>query len=249
MSLSKFRAVLFLVFLFSCFLVAKAEALAGASFSLSPSSGVCIPGGTFDLDIVLTTDDPTSGATAIINYDPSLLEAQALSNGEVFPLVLIDDIDADLGIVRFDAYVDFQDPKDFSGSGVLATVTFAVLDVGETSLSFDFEGEGVTTDSNVAHTDTYQEILTSVSGGSYTFEEDNADASLDPSCVPGGETTPTPTPTTAPGGDDGYTNPAPTPTTIPANGGNGEAPGGGILEPTVFLSLLSILMIGVGLIL
>jgi len=261
MSLSK-KTALFFTSLFFCFFATKAEALAGASFSLSPSSGVCAPGGTFDVDIMLESDELTSGTTAILNYDPSILEALALSNGDIFPEVLLNDIDADLGVIRFDAYIEFSNPEDFSGSGVFATVTFTVLDVGDTTLSFDFAGEGETTDSNVAHADTYQDILTSVSDGSYSFQEGYSGESICGSENGSG------------GADDGFEDdfeddseddfgggsvPTPTPT-VPAYSGEeaggdytpdlgDEAPGGGVLGPTIFVSLLSLVMIGTGLIL
>lgn len=250
MSLSKKVALVF-VFLFSCFFVTKADALAGASFSLSPSTGVCIPGGTFKLNIILNSDQPSSGATAIIKYDSSILEAVTLTNGSIFPVELINSIDSSAGKVRLDAGANFANPSNFTGSGTFGTIKFKVLRVGSASLSFDFTA-GDTKDSNVAHAETHNDILTSTSGGSYTFQESNTDTSLDPSCASGGAPTPTPTPTTPPGVPTPTPTPtsapgAPTPTpTVPAGGG---APEGGILGPTIFLSVLSIIMVGMGLIL
>lgn len=237
MSLSR-RIVLTFVLLFSCFLVTKAQALAGASFSLSPATGVCIPGGTFDLDIIIKSDEPVGGATAIIHYDPSILEGVSLTPGEFFPTHLIKRIDSSTGIIRLDRGTDVENPNNLSGETVFGTIKFKVLRVGSATLSFDFT-KGSTKDSNIAHAETFRDILTSVTGGSYTFQEGNTNPGLDPSCVPGGGSTPTPTPTptTAPGA------PTPTPTTPPAGGG---APEGGILGPTIFLSLLSLLMVGAG---
>jgi len=263
MSLNK-KIILILVLLFSGFFVTKTQALAGASFSLSPSTGVCIPGGTFNLKIILNTDTPSSGATAKINYDPAVLEAQTLTNGTIFPIEIVNSINSATGKIRLDAGVNFANPSNFTGSGTFGTIKFKVLRVGSTSLSFDFTA-GSTKDSNVAHAETHQDILTSTSGGSYTFTENNTDSSLDPSCAtnaptptptpttpPGAPTptpttapgVPTPTPTTAPGA------PTPTPTTPPAGGGAaGGAPEGGILGPTVFVTLLSLFLIGAGLVL
>lgn len=255
MSLNK-RAALIFVSLFLCFFAAKADALAGASFSLSPSTGVCIPGGSFDLNIILTSDEEVDGATAIINYDPSILEAVSLTNGNIFPYELVNSIDSSAGRLRFDAGVNFANPDNHTGSGTFGVIKFKVLQIGGASLSFDFTA-GDTKDSNVADAETHNDVLTSTTGGSYTFEEDNTDPSLDPSCASGGgDVTPTPTPTTPPGNggdasDDGTATPTPTPAPAGDDGepASGGAPEGGISGPTIFISLLSLLMIGAGLIL
>ncbi len=272
MSLS--RKTLFTASLLSFFFASAAPARAAdASFSLSPSTGVCIPRGSFDLNIVLRADEPTSGATAILNYDPSILEASSLTSGDIFPQELINSIDSSEGRIRLDAGVNVANPDFFSGEGTFGIIRFRVLEVGDTGVSFDFTA-GSTTDSNVAHAETHQDILTSASGGTYTFQEDNDGPSLDPSCVSGEGSTPTPTPTPTPSPSPSP-SPSPTPTpppggveptptstlyapgrptpppasAAPPTDGGTQAPAVGTLEPTVFISLLSLLMIGIGLIL
>jgi len=252
MSLNKLLPTAAFVSLFS--IVAAAPALADASFSLSPSSGVCVPDGTFEVDIILTSDVEIGGATAIIEYDPSLLKAVSLTNGDIFPFELANSIDSSAGRLRLDAGVDFANPDNHTGSGTFGVIKFEALQVGGASPSFDFT-LGSTTDSNAADAETHDDALTSTSGGSYTFEEGNDDPSLDPSCVSGGEPTPTPeftptpevpTPLTTPPGNGGGDT-APTPAPAGSAGNGGEAPGGGILGPTVFISLLSLILVGAGL--
>ncbi len=246
---------MFLVFLFFCFFVAKADALASASFSLSPSSGVCVPNGTFEVAITLTSDVEVDGATAIIEYDPRLLKAVSLTNGDIFPFELANSIDSSAGRLRLDAGVNFANPDNHTGSGTFGVIKFEALQVGSASPSFDFT-LGSTTDSNAADAETHDDALTSTSGGSYTFEEGNTDPSLDPSCASGGNgvtPTPTSTPTTAP--TAAPTEPAPAlpadrsggPTPAGGEGNGGGAPGGGIFGPTVFISLLSLILVGAGL--
>lgn len=197
-----------------------------ATFSLSPSSGSTVSG-TFDVTLSLTdlAGKEVSGIDVYLNYEPSKLEAQSIGvSSGIFNDYPVKTIDSTTGQIAISGAASSFTPV--TTEGTIATITFKALATsGSTTLDFDYT-PGSTTDSNIVESGTSTELLTQPPTVTYYF----------------GAAAPTPTPTPTPT--------TPPPSTPPA--GNGEpkgAPEGGILEPTVFVSFLSLILISLGMVL
>ncbi len=170
-----------IIFLFiTCGLVFISPAKAwAATLSVSAASGSV--SGTFTIDVnVDTAAANVTGVDAILNYEPSKLEATQITEG-AFSSYPKREIDSTNGKIRISATASADSP--FSGSGKVATITFRALATsGTTTLTFDYTS-GSTTDSNVVEHQTVQDVLTGVTNGSYTLAAAAA--------------SPTPTPTSA----------------------------------------------------
>jgi len=105
-------------------------------------------GDTFEIEIWISTGDlPTVGVDAILNYDPSLLEVIRIAeNPDLYPEFPQKEISA--GTIKISGY-STQAPF-FSGYGKLAAISFKALSGGTAVLGLDYQGQGVTTDSNVS---------------------------------------------------------------------------------------------------
>jgi len=157
----------------------KPNLIKAATLSLSPSSGSYTVGDTFEVQIVLDTQGTETDGVDIhyLNYDPSLLEVQdanteqtgiQISPGTLYSNTPINSVDTVNG--RIDFSQTTAGGSTYNGSGVLATVTFKVLSGGTANVTFDFT-LGETTDTNVASSG--EDVLTSVTNGSYTLSSGN----------------------------------------------------------------------------
>lgn len=152
--------------------LAPALALA-ATLSLSPSTGTFNKGCNFSTDIVLdTASAQTDGTDAILFYDNSRLSANTISQGTIYSDYPGSNIDDTNGKITISGLAAFGHP--FVGKGTLATVNWTVKDTaqaGATQVKFDFDSNDKTktTDSNVVEDGTTNEILASVTNGSYTI--------------------------------------------------------------------------------
>lgn len=142
---------------------------AGASFSLSPASGIYPVGKTFNVDINLNTGgNETSGADTILLYEPEKLEAQGLVAGTIYTSYPVKTINSTAGRISISGIVA-EATSSFAGEGTFATITFKPLTSGTTTLRFDFT-QNEPTDSNVAKKGTQgEDILNSVSNATYTL--------------------------------------------------------------------------------
>ncbi len=197
-----------------------------ATFSLSPASGSTVSG-TFDITLSLTglsTGDQVSAIDAYLNYEPSKLEAQSISvSSGIFNDYPVKTISSTSGQIAISASASAFEPV--TSGGTIAVITFKALAAsGSTTLSFDYTA-GSTTDSNIVDSDTGEELLTQPPTVTYYFGAGNGDD--------GDDTTP---PVTPPAGNGDDTTPK-----------GGEAPEGGVTEPTVLISFLSMAMVGTGL--
>ena len=89
-------------------------------------------------------------------------------SGSLMPFTFANSVDATTGTIDFSQIT--SGGQRFTGSGVLATVTFEVISVGTTNLFFDFT-PGDTTDTNVAGSlggQAGQDVLASVTGAQFT---------------------------------------------------------------------------------
>lgn len=206
--------------LFLGLLVFNVAPVHAATFSLSPASGSTISG-TFDVTLSLAdlAGKQVSSVDVYLNYEPSKLEAVSVSHSDgIFTSYSLETIDSTNGQIAIGANASSFTPV--TTAGTIATITFKALTAsGSTTLSFDYAA-GSTTDSNIVEHGTSTELLTQPPTVTYNF---------------GTTTTP---PSTTP------------PPTTPPPAGNGEskgAPDGGVTEPTVLISFLSMSMVGIGL--
>jgi len=211
------KLLLILITSLALLVVGAADAKA-ATFSLSPASGSTVSG-TFTVTLGLSdlAGKQISGIDVrYLNYEPSKLQAVSVSHSG--------------GI--FTSYpletIDSTTGKIAIGAsasafspvtttGTVVTITFkALASSGSTTLNFDYTA-GSTTDSNITEAGTATDILTQPPTVTYNF---------------GGSTTTPPA--------------TPPPITPPPAASAGGTPKGGIFEPTILISFLSFLLLGLG---
>lgn len=152
-----------LIFCFVFLSVAKDNTYA-ASLSINPNSGNV--SGNFDVVLFVDPEGAqVSGTDAIVKYDPVKFEVVTISNG-IFEQYLKKNINKTTGTIEISAY---NTNTFVTVKSALATITFkALASGGSTYLSFVYT-QGSTSDSNVVAGE--QDVLSSVSGGSYTLAE------------------------------------------------------------------------------
>lgn len=166
------HSLLFIVTLLSTlYYLPSTTFAAGASLSLSPSSGTFNKGCNFTLEIKLDTGGAqTDGTDAIIIYDPTRFTAIAIRSGTIYSDYPGNSIDSQLGKITVSGLASVSAP--FTGQGTLATIDFTVLSTapeGATQITFDFDSadKGKTTDSNVVERGTVVDILSQVTNGNF----------------------------------------------------------------------------------
>lgn len=159
-----------------------------ATLSLSPSSGTFNKGCPFNLDIVLNTQSAeTDGTDAILLYDNTKLTANSIDTE--LPQKIYSDypgsnIDDTAGKITVSGLASVS--TAFNGQGTLAKIYFTVKEsatTGVTQVKFDFTSGGKTTDSNVVQRGQVQDILTSVTNGSYTIGTASCGATVPPAII------------------------------------------------------------------
>lgn len=153
----------FLLFLPIVFFLISPKLIRAASPSLkfnSNSKDISL-GEEFTVDVIVdTAGEQAVGADAIVLFDGNVLEAESINPGTIFsdyPSLIIDNKKGKLtisGIVKAQSSL-------FSGSGVLASINFKSIAVGNANLHFDFT-QGSTRDSNIAVTKGNGDVLTEV---------------------------------------------------------------------------------------
>ncbi|MBI4040040.1 hypothetical protein HY389_01655 [Candidatus Daviesbacteria bacterium] len=142
---------------------------AGATLSLSPTSGTFNQGCPFTLTVNLDTGGAqTDGTDAILLFDSSRFSATKVNPGTIYSDYPGTNIDNTAGKVTISGLAPVG--QTYTGQGIFATVNFNVLPnapSGAVQVNFDFT-PGSTTDSNVAQHGTVQDILSAVNNGSYT---------------------------------------------------------------------------------
>lgn len=156
-----------------------------ATLSVAPNTGTLRPGCTFSVDINVDTGGAqTDGTDVILFYEPAKLAVTSITNGTIYSDYPTANADGS-GKITISGVSSVSSP--FSGSGKLATVNFNVPTgvTGATTLKFDFapSDKTKTTDSNVVQRGTVQDILTSVTDGSYTVGAAGCGAAPSPTAV------------------------------------------------------------------
>jgi len=170
------------------FMVTPASAMA-ATLSVSPATGTFNQGCNFSINVLVDTAGVTTdGTDAVIIYDPARLTANPpIVNGTIYSDYPGSNIDAANSKITISGIASVS--QGFSGSGVLATINFTVLNSGTpTALTFDFDpnNKGKTTDSNVVERGTVVDVLSSVTNGSYTLGTETCAAQTATPGNPGG---------------------------------------------------------------
>lgn len=237
------------------------EAAPATVLSVSPEAVTKEVGDTFTIEITINTgENSVVGVDLDLSFNSSVLECLTISPGGFFddPDELAKNIDNQTGEIIY-SLSSFA-PKQ--GAGILASIEFEATTAGVSTLIFD-SGTSV---AGVGE----DEALQNTVPGSITVTGGDASPTPTPTPTPPGQggpgptstptptpTTsasggPTPTPTTTSGGTGSVYNPTATPTpTRSASGGpaaGSSVPEAGIAGPTVFISLLSLLLVGLGLI-
>lgn len=161
---------------------------AGATLSLSPASGTFNKGCSLTLEVKLDSGgSKTDGTDAILFYDASRFTASSVSAGSIYSDYPGNNIDPANGTITIAGIAAINSP--FTGQGTLATISLTVKEdapLGLTQIKFDFDpaDKTKTTDSNVIEQGTAEEILSSVSNGSYTIGTGNCMAAGAPVNLP-----------------------------------------------------------------
>jgi chitodextrinase len=146
-----------------------------ATLVLSPSTQSVTAGNTFTVSINLDTAGAGVYGVDIysLHFNAALLQVQDSDSGtagvQISPGALMantqyNNVDNTNGVIQF-SQTPAATSANYSGSGVLATVTFQAVAMGTASVTFDFTLNS-TTDTNVAGL--YTDLLTGVTNGSYT---------------------------------------------------------------------------------
>lgn len=144
---------------------------AGSTLSLSPAVGTFNKNCNFSLQVMVDTGGyETDGTDAILTYDVTRFTASKINNGSIYQDYPGNNIDAQNGKITISGLSSVG--SAYKGTGVLATVDFAVLEnapAGTSQVKFDFDptDKSKTTDSNVVERGTMAETLNQVIDGNY----------------------------------------------------------------------------------
>lgn len=154
---------------------AVAYAAQAATLTLSPATANLSIGDTLTVNVTLDTQGQSIDGVDIkyLRYNPyylQLVDADSatagtqIAAGTLMPNTLENNADTQNGKISFSQITNGG--SHYTGSGVLATLTFKALVVGTAAVTIDAT-PGNTTDSNVASNGT--DVLTSVTNGSYVI--------------------------------------------------------------------------------
>jgi hypothetical protein len=162
----KLKALITGFFLFLGILVVPSfSSVLATTLKLDPDNTNVAEGKDLIVDIVLSgKDEQIDGVDALVSYDVNYLELKDIKNGSFFGNYPVKSDDN--GEVRVTAFAPKEGVKVFDDV-VVATLTFEILDSGDTKLDFVFE-KGSTKDSNVAGHANGEDTLTEVKGGEYS---------------------------------------------------------------------------------
>lgn len=152
----------FLLLFISCFpKSAKAE---GASLYFSPSSGTFFVGSTFDVSVFVNTDGEDINAVEVnLKFDPKKLQVASPTAGKSFIEVWVAQPTYSniKGIINFIGGV--PSPGINTSAGLVSTITFRVIEPGETSISFSDTSQVLRNDPRGT------DVLTSLGRGNFTL--------------------------------------------------------------------------------
>lgn len=184
-----------LIILLGLFVSPRPALAVGATFSLTPVTKSIAVGQIFPVTISLNSgDNNVSGASAIILYEPAKMKVVAVDGTTVSqistasgtftnPTVTTNLVDSTNGQIRLDE----SSSTLFTGQGTYGTFYLKALAAGSTTLAFSFS-QGSTTGSVVSAGTPPTNVLSSVSGASYTITASSGSATPAPLPESGVET-------------------------------------------------------------
>jgi hypothetical protein len=197
-----FRFLLFLLALFGLFGVwgvaggnarHTAAFTVDGKFSLSPNSSTFKKGCESSINIIIDTgSNESNAANIIINYNPSEIEiidsnlskpGVQIALGSAYEAYADNVVDESTGKIRL---TGLSISSSLKGKGTFGIIHFrSKPGVENTTLSIVFDGVGKTLDSNIAETNSSDDILAMVENGNYSFVEgrcfeDTTPPSIDP---------------------------------------------------------------------
>jgi len=152
------------------------KAQATATLVLSPTSNMIGVNQTFQVNINLNTSGaPIDGVDVFsLRYNPSILQVVdsntnvsgvQIAPGNLLPVTVTNTADNTAGTIQFSQAA--SGGTNFTGSGVLATITFRGANGGSSNVTIDFT-PGATTDSNISFQGA--DRLGSVTNASFTVD-------------------------------------------------------------------------------
>lgn len=121
-------------------------------------------GDNISVRVVIKTDHETAGTDAILRFDPKILEtsASSIEKGTIYQEYPGLQVDLNKGLINISGIIGFGQPN-FTGSGVLATVTFKAKAAGNTTVTLVFQ-PGSTIDTNIVDATSSEDVLEKVGG-------------------------------------------------------------------------------------
>lgn len=163
--LPKLIPILFIFGVF-VFLSPSFSKVLASSFVLNPPFGNVSAGKDLKVDIVLKGDGETiDGADAALTYESNFLRVRTIKEGAFFGLYPVKK--SGEGKIRITALAPVGGVKIF-GDIVVASLTFEVIDSGDTKINYDYI-VGSTKESNVPLHGTAEDSLKEVKSGSYNI--------------------------------------------------------------------------------
>ncbi len=160
------KTILISIFLcLAVLIIPKITPVFASSLILNPPFGNINAGKNLSIDVVLKgNDEIVDGVDASISYDVNFLKVKEIKTGNFFNNYPVKKDNS--GKITITALA----PKDgvkIIGNIVVATITFEVLDSGQTDVIINYQKDA-TIDSNVPVHGTAVDSLTEVKSGSYT---------------------------------------------------------------------------------
>lgn len=166
----KLKRIFIIVITIITIIIIKPKAAFAQTLSLDPSQKGAIVGASFTVNININTGgQQTSGADALITFDPAILNVVSVSNGGFYTNFASNPISGSANKYLISGFE--TDPTSLkSGTGILATVTFSGKANGTSPVSFDCT-TGSKADSNILQSGTSNDIIncSALAAGSYTI--------------------------------------------------------------------------------
>ena len=160
---------------------------ASASLYLTPATKVVNVGGQFNVDVMLDTGGAdVSAVDVVLNYPADKLEYVNAQAGTILPQMAVRSNTPGTLSLNF-----ISASGTYSGTGKLVSLTFKAKAAGSAPITFKFVQGSTTDDSNVVSNN--EDILATVSGGTYTIQTATSDESAAGTGSAAVTNTPTPT--------------------------------------------------------
>ncbi|MCL4366007.1 cohesin domain-containing protein [Patescibacteria group bacterium] len=131
--------------------------------SLKASRVNLAPGEVIPISVMVDTGMyKINGADLIVRFDPKILEATSASlvKGKIFDEYPLSSVENKNGLIVVSGVSSLG--NNFNGIGQFAIINVKAKAAGRASLTVDYKGKGITTDSNLVEASTSKDILENV---------------------------------------------------------------------------------------